>query len=184
MYGPLNAVLLECFDNDINALLNYMSEIGVPPIYPNEYPNNLHELIHNELPDLNLLDWACQVVRGKGIRNSLMARDGKPYTIKLKPKSVQMIKDVLRKSGAKCITKSEKDEDNNIAGYTYVSEKDANRNWYIFSLAFFPSDKPQYGMLVYLKRHEQLQDVVRNEWPELGMYAANICKAVTEIIMK
>lgn len=71
-----------------------------------------------------------------------------------------------------------------ISGLTGVSRQDDKRIRSLIFCGYFPSEAPKYGIYVHLKRKEQIEDVVMDEWPELGQYPSTICKEVAEALMK
>lgn len=182
MFSPLINAIMQLCPNGIDQLISYMSDIGIIPVYPNEYPNDLQELMNNMLPPSVILDWLCQVALGKDIIKDPSSEDDEHNCVGVSSQSVQMLKDVLSKSGTEGIARVAVSEGKYISGYTYVTQQDANRDRHICLLGYYPVDQPKYGILVYLQRREQLQDVVRKEWPELGEYAASLCKRVIEIL--
>jgi len=182
-FTPLTDVTMQLFPEGISQLIHYLANLGIIPISPNEKPSNLQELIHNEWYADYFLDLICQVALGDGITNFLSEENEEPNSLIVDAESVQDLKETLKECGAKGIAKAAAYNGEPIGGYTYVTKQDANRNRHICLLGYYPVDKPKYGILVWLQRKEQLQDLIRVEWPELGEYAAQICKRVIEILL-
>lgn len=183
LYAPLNDAIMQLAPDGIEQLVDYMASIGVPPILPNNYPNDLRELMHNELDGHIILDWISQLALGDGIVKQFCEDEGGSQQLVINAETVKILKELLKKSGTENIVKSDNPDEKLISGYTYVSLKDEHRNWHAYLLGYFPADNPIYSIMIRMDRHEQLQDVVRDDWPELAEHAANLCKRVVDIIM-
>ena len=183
-FEPLVSDVMQLFPDGIDQLLyGFMYKLGIIAIHPNKDPSNLQELMRNEWVGYLTLDLLNQVSLGEGIYDKSSTDNDEPPHLVVSPESVQMMKETLRKSGNEVFAKLIADEENNISGYTYVTKQDANRNRHICFLGYFPADNPKYGIMVWMQRKEQLQDVVRDDWPELGEYAAQICMSIADYIM-
>lgn len=181
-FEPLTDAIIQLFPENMLQLIYYLANLGILPLSPNENPNNLQELIHNEWYADYLLYLICQVALGKGIVKQLPQENEAPNSLIIGAESVLMLKEALEESGIEGTAKTAAYNGNSIGGYTYVTKQDANRNRHICLLGYYPVDNPKYGILVWLQRKEQIQDLVRTEWPELGEYAAEVCKRVIEIL--
>lgn len=183
-FEPLVSGIMQFFPEGIDLLAyRFMYNLGIIPIHPNKNPSNLQELMRNEWVSYLTLDLLNQVSLGEGIYDKSSTDNDEPLHLVVSPESVQIMKETLRKSGNEVFAKIDADEENYISGYTYVTKQDANRNRHICFLGYFPADNPKYGMMVWMQRKEQLQDVVRDDWPELGEYAANTCKSIADYLM-
>lgn len=182
LYTPLNNAIMQLASDGIEQLIDYMCSIGIIPLYPNNIPYNLQEVMRNELADTVILEWISQLALGEGIKSQYCNEEKDSEKNVISAEIVKMTKEILRKSGTENIVKSAYSDEKLISGYTYVSTKDKNRNWHAYSLGYFPVDNPKYSIMIRMDRHEQLQDVVRDDWPELGKYAANLCNKVVEIM--
>lgn len=177
--------IMQFFPEGIDLLAyRFMYNLGIIPIHPNKDPSNLHELMRNEWINYLTLDLLNQISLGEGIYDKSSTDNDEPLHLVVSPESVQIMKETLRKSGNEVFAKIDADEENYISGYTYVTKQDANRNRHICFLGYFPADNPKYGIMVWMQRKEQLQDVVRDDWPELGEYAADVCKRIADYLMK
>lgn len=181
-FEPLSNAIMQLFSDDIIDIIIHIANTGIIPLIPNEKPRDLQEMMNNDYRNDLALDWVNQVALGEGLVKVLPEEDEEPDSLAISAESVQMLKDVLKRSGSEGIGKAAAYDGNPIGGYTYVTKQDANCNRHICLLGYYPVDEPKYGILVWLQRKEQLQDVVRDEWPELGEYAASICKRVIEIL--
>lgn len=176
---------MQFFPGGIDLLAyRFMYNLGIIAIHPNKDPSNLQELMRNEWVSYLTLDLLNQVSLGEGIYDKSSTDNDEPLHLVVSPESVQIMKETLRKSGNEVFAKIDADEENYISGYTYVTKQDANRNRHICFLGYFPADNPKYGIMVWMQRKEQLQDVVRDDWPELGEYAADVCKRIADYLMK
>lgn len=182
-FTPLVNAIMQLCPEGINQLICYMIDMGIFPIRPNKSPRDLQEMMNNSLSATIILDWLNQVALGEGLVNMFPEEGEEPGSLAVSAESVQTLKEVLKKSGLEGTAKSATYEGNHISGYTYVTRKDDNRNRHICLFGYYPADEPKYGIMVWLQRKEQLQDIVCEEWPELGEYAANICKRVIEILL-
>lgn len=182
-FAPLvNAIMQLCPDG-IVQLWDYMSNIGILSCSPNNNPRDLQEIIHNELSPDMILDWICQVAMGEGLVNQFPEKDEEPGSLAVSAEGTQMLKEVLKKSGAESITKAAADEENRIGGYTYVTEPDTNNNRCTCLFGYFPVDEPKYGISVWFQRKEQAEDDQVKEQAELKAYAADICKRIVDYMM-
>lgn len=181
-FAPLISAIMQLCPEGIDQLICYIENMGILPICPNRSPHDLQEMMNNIFSPSFGLDWLNQIALGEGLVNMFAEEGDEPGSLAISAESVQKLKDALKRSGSEGIAKAAAYEGNYISGYTYVTKQDANRNRHICLLGYYPADKPKYGIMVWLQRKEQLQDVVRDEWPELGEYAANICKRVIEIL--
>lgn len=180
-FGPLTNAIMQLFPEGVSQLIKYMTELRIIPLIPNSNPSDLQELIHNEWYVHYLLDMICYVALGEGLTKQFLS-EGESDGIIVDAESVKMLKEALEESGIEGTAKTAAYNGNPIGGYTYVTKQDANRNRHICLLGYYPVDNPKYGILVWLQRKEQIQDLVRTEWPELGEYAAEVCKRVIEIL--
>ena len=177
--------IMQFFPEGIDLLAyRFMYNLGIIPIHPNKDPSNLHELMRNEWINYLTLDLLNQVALGEGIYENSSVENGEPVNLVVSSKSVQILKEALRKSGNNIFAEINADGGNHISGYTYVTKQDTNRNRHIYFFGYFPSNTPKYGIMVWMQRKEQLQDIVCDEWPELGEYAADVCKRIADYLMK
>lgn len=184
-FKPLISDIMQFFPGGIDLLAyRFMYNLGIIAIHPNKDPSNLQELMRNEWVSYLTLDLLNQISLGEGIYDKSSTDNDEPLHLVVSPESVQIMKETLRKSGNEVFAKIDADEENYISGYTYVTKQDANRNRHICFLGYFPADNPKYGIMVWMQRKEQLQDVVRDDWPELGEYAADVCKRIADYLMK
>lgn len=184
-FEPLVSGIMQFFPEGIDLLAyRFMYNLGIIPIHPNKNPSNLQELMRNEWVSYLTLDLLNQVSLGEGIYDKSSTDNDEPLHLVVSPESVQIMKETLRKSGNEVFAKIDADEKNYISGYTYVTKQDANRNRHICFLGYFPADNPKYGIMVWMQRKELLQDIVCDEWPELGEYAADVCKRIADYLMK
>lgn len=183
LYTPLNNAIMQLAPDGIDQLIDFMCSIGIIPLYPNNAPSDLQELMRNEYADFAILDWISQLALGECVKSQSTKDEKESEQLVISGETVKMVKEVLRKSGAENIVKSDSSDGELISGYIHVSAKDVNRNWHANLLGYFPADNPKYSIMIRMDRHEQLKDVVRDDWPELGEYAAKLCKTIANIIL-
>ena len=184
-FEPLVSVVMQLFPNGIDQLLyGFMYYLGIIPMDPDKNPSDIKELMSKECIDYLMLDLFNQVALGEGIYDKSSTDNDKSVNLVVSSKSVQMMSKALRKRGNEIFARINTDGENYISGYTYVTKQDAKRNRHICFLGYFPSNAPKYGIMVWMQRKEQLQDFVCDEWPELGEYAADICKRIADYLMK
>ena len=181
-FEPLSNAILQLFPEGMSDLTIYIANTGIISLLPNNSPQNLQELMSNSYYNDYILDWINQVALGEGMVKQFLKKDESPDTLVVCAESLQILKEALKRSGSEGIAKAAAYEGNNISGYTYVTKQDDNRNRHICLLGYYPVEEPKYGILVWLQRKEQLQDIVCDDWPELGEFAASICKRVIEIL--
>lgn len=183
-FEPFVSAIMQLFPNGIDQLIDgFMGYLGIIPLRPNRNPSNLQELMRNEWFSYHTLDLLDQVSLGEGIYYKSSTDNDEPLHLVVSSESVQMMKEALRKSGNEIFAKINADEENYISGYTYVTKQDANRNRHICFLGYFPSDKPKYGMIVWLKKDEESEELKDKDRPELGVYAASVCKRIADYLM-
>ena len=183
-FEPLVSVIKQLFPRSIDQLLyGFLYSLGIIPVELDKDPSDLKELMRKECYDYLMLDLLNQVALGKGIFDKPLDID-EPDRLIVSSENVQMLKDTLRKSGNNIFAKINANGENNISGYTFVTKQDGRRNRHICFLGYFPVDTPKYGIMVWMKRKEQLQDVVCDEWPELGEYVSDVCKRIADYLMK
>lgn len=182
-FEPLVNAIMQLCPEGIDQLFDYMSNLGILSCSPNNNPRDLQELIHNELPPNAILDWICQVAMGEGLVNQFPEDDDEPGSLAASAEGTQMLKEVLKRSGAENITKAAADEENRIGGYTYVTETDSNNNCYVCLFGYFPVDEPKYGISVWFQKKVQTEDEQAKEKAELKTCAADICKRIVDYMM-
>ena len=183
-FEPLVSAIMKFFPEGVDQLIDgFMGYLGIIPLRPNRNPSNLHELMRNEWINYLTLDLLNRVALGEGIYEKSSAENGEPVNLVVSSKSVQMLKEALRKSGNNIFAEINADGGNHISSYTYVTKQDTNRNRHICFLGYLPSNAPKYGIMVWMQRKEQLQDIVCDEWPKLGKYAADVCKKIADYLM-
>ena len=183
-FAPLVNAIMQLCPEGIDQLYNYMSNMGILSCDPIRSPRDFQELIYNTLPPNTILDWICQVAMGEGLVNQFPEVDDEPGSLAVSAEGTQMLKEVLKKSGAENITKAATEEGNRIGGYTYVTEPDSNNNRYVCLFGYFPVDEPKYGISVWFQKKEQAEEDQVKEQAELKAYAADICKRVVDYMMK
>ena len=182
-FDPLVNAIMQLCPEGIDQLYNYISDMGIPSCDPIRSPSDFQELIYNEMLPETILDWICQVAMGEGLVNQFPEKDDEPGSLAVSAKGTQMLKEVLKKSGAKNITKAATEEGNLIGGYTYVTRPDSNHNRYTCLFGYFPVDEPKYGISVWFQMKEQAEDDQVKELAELKTHAANICKRIVDYMM-
>ena len=184
-FKPLVSGIMQFFPEGVDQLIDgFMGYLGIIPLRPNRNPSNLQELMKNEWVGYLTLDLLNQVSLGEGIYDKSSTDNDGLGSLVVSFGSVQMLKEALRKSGNEVFAKINANEENHISGYTYVTKQDTNRNRHICFLGYFPSNAPKYGIMVWMQRKEQLQDIVCDEWPELGEYATDVCKRIADYLTK
>ena len=183
-FEPLVNAIMQLCPEGIDQLKDYLCNLGMISFNPKRNPRDLQELIHNELPPDTILDWICQVAMGEGLVNQFTEKEDEPGSLAVSAEGTQILKEVLKKSGAKNITKAATEEGNLIGGYTYVTRPDSNHNRYTCLFGYFPVDEPKYGISVWFQTKELAEDDQVKELAELKTHAANICKRVADYIMK
>lgn len=193
-FDSLSSAIMQLCPNGIEDLVSFVQNIGLVLLYPNQIPcepeevarympSDYKELMNDYIPHYLVLDFISQVARGDGIVKEFPNDDEEPGKLIVDSESVQMLNDILKRCGTEGIAKAAACDGNDVAGYTYVTTQDENRDRQICFLGYFPTDKPKYSVLIWMQRREQLQDVVCDDWPELGEYAACVCKRIADYLI-
>lgn len=175
-YEILTSALMKFFPNGIPELLGYLGKLGLLAIYEDRLPADIGEFKQSKFYVLYTADWFSQIATDLVILDSLSPNDDSA------PSPVQALRDILCQCGKDGFAKEASISGYPFCGYTYVTAQDSDRNRQILLLGYTPADAPMYSIMVWLKRHEQIDDPVRGDWQELGVYAAEIGKKVIEIV--
>ena len=147
----------------------------------NDYRNSYIDLKLILLEPCRMQLWMDSIARANGFTETYPANSPNKKLF-ISPDSVKVLQEELKIRES--ILTNDQDSNNNysINGYSYVTEPDNsyNRNRSIVFSGYFPDNNPKMGVYVRLNRKEQLDDVVRKEWPELGIHAHNVCKQIAE----
>ena len=152
---------------------------GQMPTIGKTEANNYQELKDMQFLADNMLRWMNAVARGEDIEGVYE----KVYHI-FDAENVKKLRDMLRFNVTDGLANGANSDIVPISGITYVSRQDKDWRRKISFCGYFPSDNPTYGIYVELIRKEQLEDLVMDEWPELGKGSAIVCKTVAETFVK
>lgn len=177
-YWPLVATVERILPDRINTLNAIMSRLGLHST-PQD-PPTLNLLETEKIYAFQMLDWINQLAIGEGLSNVFQPEAGNPSGPR---KSIQILQELLRRCGAEAMSKAEGDGETPVSGYSYVSMPDNNHYRDIAFCGYFPADKPKYGLIVWLKKEEDTQELKDKDRPELGAYAASVCKRIVEYMM-
>lgn len=157
----------------------YLTQMGAW-LY-SDYRNSYEELKLIMLDPFRLQNWMDSVARANGFTETYPA-DSPNKKLFINPDSVKVLQDEMRIREA--IYTNDKDSKDVLSfnGYSFVTKPDNsyNRNRSIVFSGYFPYDNPQLGIYVRLNRKEQLDDIIKTEWPELSIHAHNVCKQIAD----
>lgn len=145
------------------------------------YRNSYEDLKLIMLEPYRMQLWMDSIARGNGFTETYPA-DSPNKKLFIKPESVKVLQDELRIRESIYTDNNDSDSNMSINGYSFVTEPDNsyNRRRSIVFSGFFPDKDPKMGVYVRLNRKEQIDDVVKTEWPELGVHAHNVCKQIAD----
>ena len=177
-YWPLVDTVESILPNGINTLNFIMSRLGL--LCTPQDPPTLNLLEVEKIYPFQMLDWINQLAIGEGLSNVFQPEGDNPSGPR---KSIQILQELLRRCGAEAMSKAEGEGETPVSGYSYVSMPDNNHYRHIAFCGYFPADKPKYGIIVWLKKEEQSEELKDKDRPELGVYAASVCKRIVEYMM-
>lgn len=177
-YWPLVDTIESILPNGINTLNAIMSRLGFLTT-PQDPPTlNLLEVI--KIYPFQMLDWINQLAIGEGLSKVFQPEADNPSEPR---KSIMILQELLKHCGAEAMSKAEGDGETPVSGYSYVSMPDNNHYRDIAFCGYFPSDKPQYGIIVWMRRQEESEELKDKDRQELGVYAASVCKRIADYLM-
>ena len=177
-YWPLVDTVESILPNGINTLNAILSRLGF--LTNPEYPPTLNLLEVMKIYPFQMLDWINQLAIGEGLSNVFQPEADNPSRPR---KSIKILQELLKRCGAEAMSKAEGDGDTPVSGYSYVSMPDNNHYRHIAFCGYFPADKPKYGIIVWLKKEEDSEELKHKDCPELGVYAASVCKRIAEYMV-
>lgn len=136
-----------------------------------------------QLHPVAMLKWMNHVARGEDFIEAIPDDKNNPQ-VAIHADSVKKLQTGLRLCVTDGVAKAANIDTMPISGITYVSKPDGHWWRSLSFCGYFPSNDPKYGIFIDFKRKEQLDDVVMDEWPELGIYPARLCRKVVEAFMK
>lgn len=177
-YWPLVDTVESILPNGINTINAIMSRLGL--LSTPQGPPSLNLLEVEKVYPFKMLDWINQLAIGEGLSNVFQ-----PETENLPGprKSIKILQELLKRCGAEAMSKAEGDGETPVSGYSYVSMPDNIHYRHIAFCGYFPADKPKYGIIVWMKRKEESEELKRKDRPELGLHAASVCKSIVEYMM-
>lgn len=177
-YWPLVDAVESILPNGIDTLNAIMSRLGF--LTNPQDPPTLNLLEVMKIYPFQMLDWINQLAIGEGLSNVFQPEADNPSGPR---KSIKILQDLLKRCGAEAMSKTEGDGETPISGYSYVSMSDNNHYRHIAFCGYFPADRPKYGIIVWLKKEEDTEELKDKDRPELGVYAASLCKRIVEYMM-
>ncbi len=177
-YWPLVDTVESILPNGINTLNVIMSRLGL--LSAPQDPPTLNLLEVMKMYPFQMLNWINQLAIGEGLSNVFQTEADNPTGPR---KSIQTLQELLKRCGADAMSKAEGDGGTPVSGYSYVSMPDKNHYRDIAFCGYFPADKPKYSIIVWLKKEEDKEELKGKDRPELGVYAASVCKTIVEYMM-
>lgn len=146
-----------------------------------EYRSSYEDLKLIMLEPYRMQQWMDSIARGNGFTETYPA-DSPNKKLFISPDSVKVLQEELKVRESMYTDDNDSDDNISINGYSFVTGPDNsyNRNRSIVFSGYFPYNNPKMGVYVRLNRKEQLDDVIKAEWPELGIYAHSVCKKIAE----
>ena len=178
-YWPLVDTAESILPNGINTLNAIMSRLGL--LTTPQDPPTLNLLEVMKIYPFQMLDWINQLAIGEGLSTVFQPEADNPEGPR---KSIKILQELLKRCGAEAMSKAEGDGETPISGYSYVSKPDNNHYRHIAFCGYFPADKPKYGIIVWMKRQEESEELQNKDRPELGVHTASVCKRIVDYLMK
>lgn len=160
--GSINAVL---------SMLGFLSQGG---------PDNLELLEKMRIYPFQMVEWMNQLALGEGLSQVFKPEIDNPNGPR---KSIQKLQELLQQCGVKAMNQAKGESKTSVSGYSFVSMPDNKLYRDIAFCGNFPAGKPQYGLLVWLHKKEESEELLNQERKELGVHAAKECKTVVDYIM-
>ena len=177
-YWPLVDTVESILPNGINTLNAILSRLGL--LSSPQGPPSLNLLEVEKVYPFKMLEWINQLAIGEGLSNVFQPETDNPSGPR---KSIKILQELLKRCGAEAMSKAEGDGETPVSGYSYVSMPDNNHYRHIAFCGYFPADKPKYGIIVWMERQEESEELKHKDRPELGLYAASVCKRIVECMM-
>ena len=177
-YWPLVDTVESILPNGINTINAIMSRLGL--LSTPQGPPSLNLLEVEKVYPFKMLDWINQLAIGEGLSNVFQPETDNPSGPR---KSIKILQELLKRCGVEAMSKAEGDGETPVSGYSYVSMPDNNHYRHIAFCGYFPADKPKYGIIIWLKKEEDTEELKDKNRPELGVYAASVCKRIVEYMI-
>ena len=178
-YWPLVNTVKSILPNGINTLNAIMSRLGL--LSSPQGPPSLNLLEVEKVYPFKMLEWINQLAIGEGLSNVFQPETDNPSGPR---KSIKILQELLKRCGAEAMSKAEGDGETPVSGYSYVSMPDNNHYRHIAFCGYFPADKPKYGIIVWMKRQEESEELKHKDSLELGLYATSVCKRIADYLME
>ena len=127
-----------------------------------------------------MLDWLNQLAFGEGFSQVFKPEGDNPSGPR---KSILRIQGLLKQCGVEAMNQAKGESKTSVSGFSFVSMPDNRLYRDIAFCGNFPADKPKYGILVWLHKKEESEELLEQERKELGIHAAITCKTVADYIM-
>lgn len=129
---------------------------------------------------LVFLGWINELAQGCGVAKVFQSKTDESPDVR---HNIMCLQRLLRQYGTDLMSKTEGELHYDVSGYTYVSLPDCHHFRDIAFCGYFPTDKPKYSVLVWLKSKEESEELLGLERPELGLHAAQSCRHIVDFIM-
>lgn len=158
----------------LNAVL---SRLG---FLPQDGPDNLELLEKMRIYPFQMVEWINHLALGEGLSQVF-----KPEIDNLnRPrKSIKKIQELLKQCGTEAMNQADGNSKTSVSGFSFVSMPDNKLYRDIAFCGNFPADNPKYGILVWLHKKEESEELQDQERKELGIHAAKACKTIVDYIM-
>lgn len=159
---------------NLNAVL---SRLG---FLPQDGPDNLELLEEMRIYPFQMVEWIYQLALGEGLSQVFKPEMDNPNGSR---KSVKKIQELLKRCGVEAMNQAKGKSNTSVSGFSFVSMPDNKLYRDIAFCGNFPADNPKYGILVWLHKKEEFEELQDNERKELGVHAAEACKTVVDYIL-
>lgn len=181
-FEPLINAVMQLFPEGVDELAQFMINLGIIPLIPNINPRDLDEIMCNEYYGYALLDWFNLIALEKEFVKHFLEEGDKPGCLSVRPDSVRLLKDVLKKNAAEFITSESAYKANLISGYNCMLEEKDYSEFYLFG--YFPSDVPKYGIMVWMDKQKTPEYQQDQEYQDVGENLAWVCNRMFEFLMR
>lgn len=147
---------------------------------PQGGPDNFELLENMRISSFQIVDWMNQLVHGEGLSQVFKPESDNSNGLR---RSIMKIQELLKQCGDDAMNQAKGESKTFVSGYSFVSMPDNKLYRDIAFCGNFPADNPKYGILVWLHKKEESENLKDQERIELGIHAAKACKTIVDYIM-
>ena len=176
-YRPLVECPVMIDSIGLGTMNTVLSRLG---FLPQGGPDNFELLENMRIYPFQIVDWMNQLVHGEGLSQVFKPESDNSSGPR---KSIMKIQELLKQCGDEAMSQAKGESKTSVSGYSFVSMPDNKLYRDIAFCGNFPTDNPKYGILVWLHKKEESEELIDQERKELGIHAVKACKTVIDYIM-